>query len=260
MTLPAEVSIIIPTLRERESLERVLPRLFAVLETAGINAEVLIVDDNSQDGTEALCDNFAKKYPVRLIVRTTERGLSTAVLTGFREAAGDICVVMDADGSHPPEAVPQLVEAVRYPFCDVAIGSRYTRGGSADENWGWFRRLNSTFATILARGLTPARDPLAGFFAVHRATVLTHVDSLQPLGYKILLELIVRCDCRRITEVPIRFRNRAVGTSKLSFKQQWLYLKHLARLYAARYLPTRTEPTTLVLQQPAHEMPLRKSA
>lgn len=256
MTPSVEVSVIIPTLRERANLERLLPRLFAVLQAANLAAEVVIVDDDSRDDTDSLCHEFAKHHALRLITRTEERGLATAVLRGLSEAVGEICIVMDADSSHPPEAVPALVEAARSPFCDVAIGSRYTRGGSADENWGWFRRLNSSAATLLARGLTRAADPLAGFFAIRRGTFDRAAPTLRPLGYKILLELIVRCDCRRVVEVPIRFQDRTIGKSKLSITQQWLYLRHLARLYAARYLPTWSP----AVQRGVPETPQRKSA
>jgi dolichol-phosphate mannosyltransferase len=233
-----DVSIVIPALREQASLQRLLPRLFDALQQADLAAEVIIVDDDSRDGTDELCCRMAQRHALRLITRTNERGLATAVMRGLQEATGDICVVMDADLSHPPEAVPKLVEAVRSPFCDVAIGSRYTRGGSVDSDWSWLRRLNSRAATLLARGLTNAADPLAGFFAIRRST-LARATTLRPLGYKILLEIIVRCDCRRIVEIPIHFLDRKQGTSKLSFTQQWLYLQHLAKLYAARYLSAR---------------------
>jgi len=260
MTPSVEVSIIIPTLRERASLERLLPRLFAVLQAANLAAEVVIVDDDSRDDTDSLCRELAKHHALRLVTRTEERGLATAVLRGLSEAAGEICIVMDADSSHPPEAVPALVEAARSPFCDVAIGSRYTRGGSADENWGWFRRLNSSFATLLARGLTRAADPLAGFFAIRRVTFDRAAPTLRPLGYKILLELIVRCDCRRVVEIPIRFQDRTIGKSKLSIAQQWLYLRHLARLYAARYLPQPAGRGIPTLHPPTRETRRRRSA
>lgn len=260
MSSGVEVSVVIPTLRERDSLERLLPKLFGILDAAGISAEVVIVDDNSCDGTFCLCASLAAEHNLRLITRTDERGLSSAVLRGLREAVGEICVVMDADLSHPPEAVPALVEAARSPFCDVAIGSRYIAGGSADERWSTYRRLNSRVATFLAVGLTRAKDPLAGFFAVRRST-LERAAELRPLGYKILLELIVRCDCRRMVEVPIHFQDRALGKSKLSAAQQWLYLRHLARLYAARYLPTFLgghQPQKAGV--PRDPMPRRKSA
>ncbi len=254
-----EVSIIIPTLRERASLTALLPRLFEILKSANLASEVVIVDDDSHDGTDVLCGELGRQHPLRLIMRTDERGLATAVVKGLNEAAGEICVVMDADGSHPPEALPALVEAARSPFCDVAIGSRYARGGSADANWGWFRRLNSSAATLLARGLTRAADPLAGYFAIRRST-LARATTLRPLGYKILLELIVRCDCRRIVEVPIHFQDRKLGKSKLSITQQWLYLRHLAQLYAARYLPTWADRDRPDHSLPAHDPPQRKSA
>jgi len=236
-----EISVIIPTLRERDNLERLLPLIADVLRQANLAAEIVVVDDNSRDGTEDLCRQLAECYPVRHIIRREARGLATAVLHGLANSAGDICVVMDADSSHPPSALPELIGAVRSSDCDIAIGSRYVRGGSVDPDWSLFRRLNSRVATLLARGLTRAADPLAGFFAIRRAT-LARATTLQPLGYKVSLELIVRCKCQNIIEVPIAFRDRKLGESKLSAGQMWLYLRHLARLYASVYLPEQVNP------------------
>jgi dolichol-phosphate mannosyltransferase len=259
MTDTFEVSIIIPTLRECASLAVLLPRLFKISEEANLNAEVVVVDDESDDGTDLLCAELAIKYPLRLVTRRGERGLATAVLRGLAESTGEICAVMDADGSHPPEVIPALVDAARSPFCDVAIGSRYVDGGSTDDGWSTFRRANSRAATLLARGLTRAADPMAGFFAIKRSR-LRRAKKLSPVGYKILLEIIVRCDCRRIAEIPIHFQDRALGTSKLSAKQQWLYLKHLAQLYIARYLPVWFDRTLAPAPPPPQEAPRRKSA
>ena len=259
MILMPDVTVVIPALREQASLQQLLPRLFTVLQQADLVAEVIIVDDDSRDGTAELCRGFAQQHALRLITRSNERGLATAVLCGLQEAVGEVCVVMDADLSHPPEAVAELVEAARNPFCDIAIGSRYTPGGSVDSDWSWLRRLNSRAATLLARGLTDAADPLAGFFAIQRTT-LSRARALDPLGYKILLELIVRCDCRRIVEIPINFRDRKLGTSKLSFKQQWLYLRHLAKLYMAYYLPGKTDRIPAPLDAPTTAERRRKSA
>lgn len=231
-----ELSIIIPTYREKDNLSRLLPSLFGVLDRAGLAAEVIVVDDDSRDGTGALCERLTTVHRLRLITRRDERGLATAVLRGLREARGEICVVMDADFSHPPGAVPALVAAVRSPECDLALGSRYVAGGAVDPNWSWFRRFNSQVASLLARGLTDAADPMAGFFAIKKAT-LSRAATLRPLGYKIALELIVRCQCRNIVEVPIAFQNRTIGQSKLTLSQQWLYLRHLGRLYVVRYTP-----------------------
>jgi dolichol-phosphate mannosyltransferase len=120
----------------------------------------------------------------------------------------------------------------------MVIGSRYVRGGGVHAGWSWFRRFNSRVATLLARGLTNAEDPMAGFFAIRKSTLAQAAD-LRPIGYKIALELIVRCDCRDVVEVPILFQDRSAGESKMSLRQQWLYLRHLGRLYAARYLGRR---------------------
>ncbi len=257
--MSTEVSVVIPTLRERANLEQLLPQLFEILRRADIAAEVVVVDDNSQDGTDKLCSELGTRYPLRLVTRRDARGLASAVIRGLQESTGDICVVMDADMSHPPEAVPDLVGSLRSPFCDVAIGSRYVKGGSLDPNWSWFRRLNSKVATLLAKGLTNAADPLAGFFAIRRET-FTRAPELRPLGYKVLLELIVRCECRGIFEVPISFRDRKLGTSKLSAGQMWLYLRHLARLYAAQFAGGRRGVGGTSVERPASTLPRRESA
>jgi len=257
--MTTEVSVVIPTLRERANLEQLLPRLFEILRWADIEAEVIVVDDNSCDGTDDLCRRLSTHHALRLITRRDERGLASAVLHGLQESTSEICVVMDADMSHPPEAVPDLVDSIRSPFCDVAIGSRYVRGGSLDPNWSWYRRLNSKVATLLAKGLTSAADPLAGFFAIRRDTFL-RATELKPLGYKVLLELIVRCDCRQIFEVPIAFRDRKLGTSKLSAGQIWLYLRHLARLYPAHFMAKPTGSRPVSIDQPTPTLPRRESA
>lgn len=234
----ADVSVIVPTYRERDNLARLLPALFSMFYQSALAGEVIVVDDDSGDGTDVLCTTLATVKPVRLITRRGERGLATAVVHGLNAASGEICVVMDADFSHPPEAVPQLVSAVGEADCELAIGSRYVEGGAVDADWNWFRRINSRVATLLARGLTDVKDPMAGFFAI-RKHVIARGGNLKPLGYKIALELIVRCDCRQVVEVPILFRDRAIGESKMSPRQQWLYLRHLGRLYAAKYLLRR---------------------
>ena len=257
--MSTEVSVVIPTLRERANLEQLLPQLFEILRRADIDAEVIVVDDDSRDGTEDLCCRLSGQHSLRLITRRDARGLASAVLRGLEESTGEICVVMDADMSHPPEAVPDLVDSIRSPFCDVAIGSRYVNGGSVDPNWSWFRRLNSKVATLLAKGLTNAADPLAGFFAIRRDTFL-RATELRPLGYKVLLELIVRCDCRHIFEVPISFRDRKLGTSKLSAGQMWLYLRHLARLYPAHFIAVWRGQKPKPAEQPTAPLPRRESA
>ncbi len=160
-----DVSVIVPTYCEADNLPILVPRIAAACP----GAEILIVDDDSPDATVAACGELAERYPLRLLVRKPERGLASAVLHGMRHAQGDVFVVMDADLSHPPETIPALVDAIR-SGADFAIGSRYAPGGGTDASWGMGRRLISKLATLLARPLTPARDPLAGFFAIRRTT------------------------------------------------------------------------------------------
>lgn len=225
------VSIIVPTFREEANLRPLVTRIAAAMESAGGTCEILIVDDDSRDGTDAAVQELADRFPVRLITRTGQRDLSLAVLEGMRQACGRILLVMDADLSHPPEQIPELVKALKEPPTDFVIGSRYVSGGQTEEGWGVFRRLNSWVATALCRPLVGrVTDPMAGFFALRRDT-FAQADPLDPIGYKIGLELICRCRCRHVREVPISFANRARGQSKLSLDQQARYLVHLGRLY-----------------------------
>ena len=228
-----DCSVIIPTYREAENLVVLIPRVAAALASANLQGEIVIVDDNSPDDTRAVCARLVEHYPVRLLVREAERGLSSAVVHGMRAAAGEALVVMDADLSHPPESIPKLVAALHDRDVDFVIGSRYIPGGSTAEDWGVLRWMNSKIATLLAWPLSSVGDPMAGFFALRRATFAS-ARQLDPIGYKIGLELIVKCGCRTVREVPIAFANRLHGTSKLSFTEQINYLRHLKRLYEFR--------------------------
>jgi len=228
------VSIIIPTYGEAENLPLLVPRICQAGAAAARELEIVVVDDNSPDATRQVCDQLAREFPLRLHVREHERGLSSAVLAGLRMARGDLLVVMDADLSHPPEKIGELVAALQNPGVDFVIGSRYVAGAETDEGWGRFRWLNSRAATWLARPLTSVRDPMAGFFALRRETY-ERSAPLDPIGYKIGLELLVKCGCRHVAEVPIRFADRVHGQSKLSLREQFNYLRHLKRLYEYRF-------------------------
>ncbi len=228
------VSIIVPTFREASNIEPLVERVFASLAQAKREAELILVDDDSQDGTEAIVESLGGRYPVRLIVRREERGLSSAVLAGFCEAKHDRFVVLDADLQHPPEVIPAILDRLDEGDCDFVIGTRYGGEGSVADDWPLLRRLASCIATLLARPLVPLSDPMSGFFALHRAT-WEGADKLDPVGYKIALELYVKGRCKRPAEVPIRFATRAAGESKLSFAQQVHYLQHLCRLYRFRF-------------------------
>jgi dolichol-phosphate mannosyltransferase len=224
------VSIIVPTLREEANLRILIPRIAAAMKTSGRHYEILIMDDDSRDGTDLAVSELAKNFPVELIVRTGQRDLSLAVLEGLRRARGEYLVVMDADLSHPPEVIPQLLDALDKPGTDFALGSRFTQGGRT-QDWTCFRALNSFVATLVCRPLTgPITDPMSGFFAL-RGETLERATALNPIGYKIGLELICQCRCQQVAEVPIVFQNRTRGESKLNLEQQSRYLLHLDRLY-----------------------------
>lgn len=231
-------SIIVPTFCEAGNVEPLVTRITASLAPNHSDHEIILVDDNSNDGTDRAVEKLrGQGHAVRLIVRPHERGLSSAVIRGFNEATGNILVCMDADLSHPPEVIPDLLEALQDDEVDFVIGSRYVEGAGTDTEWGLFRQLNSSIATMMARPFTQARDPMSGFFAIRRETY-KNADRLHPTGYKIGLELIVKCNCRNVREVPIHFAQRRCGSSKLTLKQQWLYVGHVLRL--ARYKMTRS--------------------
>lgn len=227
-----DISVIVPTFREVENLPHLAAAIHQAISGRSMTHEIIVVDDNSCDGTEEACERLSRDYPLRLIVRRDERGLSSAVVRGMREAAGATLVVMDADLSHPAAAIPMMVGALDQG-ADFVIGSRYVPGGSTEEGWGFYRWLNSKVATMLAWPLASVSDPMAGFFALRRQSFLS-ASRLDPIGYKIGLELLVKCRCRRVTEVPIHFANRLHGSSKLSLREQLNYLRHLCRLYSFR--------------------------
>lgn len=228
----ASVTVIVPTYREAENLPHLLQRLAAVREAHGLDLDVLIMDDNSQDGSEEAV--AASGYPwARLVVRTENRGLSPAVIDGLRLADQEVALVMDADLSHPPEKIPELLAALENG-AEFVIGSRYVAGGSTDAEWGLLRWVNSKVATWLAWPFTSVKDPMAGFFAFRRAD-LAQAAPLNPVGYKIGLELIVKCGFKNVVEVPIHFGDRQYGESKLSLKEQLRYLQHLRRLGVYKY-------------------------
>jgi dolichol-phosphate mannosyltransferase len=240
MTLnAARVTVVVPTYNERENLAPLARRVFDVLDPP--ETELLVVDDNSPDGTAAAAEALAQTYPVRCLVRRAERGLATAVIAGLQAAHGEIVVVMDADLSHPPESIPALVDHLRDPRVEMAIGSRFVAGGRVDLHWPLHRRLNSLVGRLLARPLTPVRDMMSGFFAVRRRDL--RLTELRPVGYKIALELIVRHRWRNVVEIPISFTDRAAGQTKLNIAEQLRYLRHLARLYAFVLFRRQARPT-----------------
>ena len=222
------LSIVVPTYNERDNIRPLVERLGKALE--GRKYEVLFIDDNSRDGTAEAASAMAPHYPVRIIVRTKERGLGSAVVHGFKNSTGDIICVMDADLQHPPEVVADLLRSVE-SGADIAIGSRYVKGGGC-EGWSLTRRIISKGAIFLSHLLLPRtrgiNDPMSGLFMLRRHVV--EGANLQPTGYKILLEILIEGHFNKVAEVPYGFKVREKGESKLSSKTQIDYLKHLYSL------------------------------
>ena len=229
------VSVVVPTYHEVQNLRPLVMRISSTIANARRPYEIIIVDDDSGDGTDEVVRELKDRgYPIRLITRIGERGLSSAVIRGFSEANGETLVCMDADLSHPPEAIPTMLDCLDEPGVDLVLGSRYVLGGSTDEQWGVLRWINSKIATALARPLTSVKDPMSGFFSIPR-TVYESAAPLDPVGYKIAVELIVKCNCSEIREIPIHFTKRRFGKSKLSLRERLNYLRHLNRLLRYKY-------------------------
>jgi dolichol-phosphate mannosyltransferase len=236
---PLEVSVVVPTLNERESIDLLAPRIADALR--GYRYEVVVVDDDSNDGTGEAVERLATKFPWRLYVRHGERGLASAVVLGMHNATGHVIVGIDADGSHPPELLPSLILPILSGSAEMTIASRHVPGGAA-PGLDRTRRVVSWGATMLARPLTSVKDPMSGFFAVRR-DVLDR-GALEPVGYKIVLEILVKCRPSPTVEVPFVFAERIAGTSKLGSGEFGRYLCHVGRLYAWSVAGRRRASTT----------------
>jgi len=228
-----KLTIIIPTYNEKENL----PQLIQRIETAMSNQdhEIIIVDDNSPDGTGQLAEQLAKQYGnIKVIHRPAKMGLATAILDGIKYAEGDIIAVMDADLQHPPELLPRLYQAI-LKGNDIAIASRYTEGGKI-EGWSLKRKIVSKGAIALAHLFLPQtrkiKDIMSGYFAF-RKDLLQDIE-LNPTGYKILLEIITKTKPTKITEIPYTFKPRTKGKSKLNKREITNYIKHIAKLTLKR--------------------------
>ena len=222
------VSFIIPTYNERKNVPIITKQLFDVAKKANLDLELVIVDDNSPDGTGKVVDELAKEYKIIPVHRKGKLGLGSAVTTGFRHAKGDILGVIDADLSHPPSILPRLVKPIMSGKADMVVGSRYVKGGGV-EVWPWHRRLISIVATLPARPLTRVKDPMSGLLAFRRNVI--EGRKLNVKGYKIGMEILVKGNIRKVVEVPFLFRNRRVGKSKLGMSEYWDYLYNLLKLY-----------------------------
>ena len=201
-----------------------MPRLAAALAVS--TWELIIVDDGSPDGTADLAESYADVHPVRVVRRPGKAGLASAVLAGFAQARGDAVVVMDADLSHPPEAVPRLALAIEQG-ADLAVGSRYVAGGGT-EDWPLKRRVVSRAACLIGNVLVPIRDCTSGFFAIRRSAL--DGVTLNPIGFKIGFEVMARAHYKKAVEIPYVFRDRELGKSKFGRREVMQYLVQLGQV------------------------------
>ncbi|MCE4609567.1 MAG: polyprenol monophosphomannose synthase [Desulfurococcales archaeon] len=229
-----KLTIVIPTYNEAENIKVLVERLVDVLESNDINDfEVLVVDDNSPDGTCSIVKQISSRdQRIKCVLRVDEKGLASAVVEGFRHAKGSYIVVMDADLQHPPEIVPKLVRVLEEKGADLAVASRYVKGGGV-AGWSRIRLLMSRLGTIGVKLLVDetckTTDPLAGFFAVRKDKL--SIEKFRPRGFKILIEILVQHPDLRVVDVPYVFQRRYAGQSKLGADVILDFLKQAWRFY-----------------------------
>ncbi|MBE5894356.1 MAG: polyprenol monophosphomannose synthase [Lachnospiraceae bacterium] len=225
------ISIVIPTYNEKDNIKPLLERIHGALP--GIPHEVVFVDD-SQDSTPEVIAEIAKTDPtVVLHHRSDEKGLATAVVKGFSLAKGDYVAVMDADLQHPPEVLMDMYAAME-AHADMAIPSRFIPGGS-DGGLNLWRKFVSWTARYIGKILLPClrkvTDPTSGLFMIRRE--LLEGIALNPIGWKIMVEVIAMCPVKKVLETPYVFQEREAGESKLSTKVTIQYLKQVFHLMSA---------------------------
>jgi len=229
--ISGKFALVIPTLNEVGNIRTLIDRVQTALSHSDIDYELIIVDDNSQDGTAELVRRYAEHDSrIKILVRVGERGLAGAVIHGWKNTDADWLGVMDADLQHPPELLPELLKAMSRGN-DIVVASRYAGNGTVG-NWNALRHFisrASTLATLpLQRPGLRIKDPMSGFFIVRRDAI-DGID-LQPQGFKILLEILVRGRVRRAEEVPFTFATRHAGESKASLKVAIQYFSLLGKL------------------------------
>jgi len=228
---PVDVTVVVPTVNEAPNISSLIPRIFETCLRNGIRPEVIVVDDGSTDGTPEAVVDLSRKFDVRLLRRPERRGITSALLDGFSLSSAGIVGAMDADLSHPPEKIPDMVRPIMDGSADMTIGSRYTAGGQIEE-WPIHRRVISGIATLLARPISGVRDPMSGFFFVRRELVKGRIVPRR--GWKICLEIVVRANPKRVVEVPYTFVGRSRGRSKLGTGVILRFVRQIVSLYLYR--------------------------
>lgn len=223
-----DVTIIIPTLNEEENIDLLLERILKVRRDSDADFTILFVDSASSDNTCQCVKAWQAKSPVDLLKRGINVGLAPAVIAAAEKVKTEYVLVMDADLSHPPEKIPELLQPLLKKECDMVIGSRYVKGGAMPD-WPLSRKISSRLATLPALCFCDVKDPLAGFFAVKR-TLITELSQEVP-GFKIGLAVLAEYhDKIRVKEIPIQFRDRDFGASKMSKRVVYDYMRQLGGL------------------------------
>ena len=231
MALP--FSIVVPTYNEAGGIEKLLRSVCELFAANHLDGEIVVVDDNSPDGTGAIVDELAAELPVRCLHRPGKMGLSSGVIDGWKFARPESVALgaMDADFSHDITILPKMVAALESGDYGLAVGSRYVPGGGI-ENWPKRRIITSKVACMLARPLTNVKDITSGYFLVMRSAIEgVHLD---PIGFKIGLEVIAKGHYGRAIEIPYVFTDRVAGQSKLNQSEILNYLRQLGRIYSQR--------------------------
>lgn len=217
------IAVIVPTLNESENIGNLIPAIHKALQN---NYTIVIVDDDSNDGTRDVVLNLSNTYPVKLVKRPGKLGLASAVIDGINSQKSDAYIVMDADFSHPPELLPEI--KMKLETHDLVVASRHVKGGGV-SGWPIKRRIISQVAILMARPLTQVKDTTTGFFGIRDSCL--HGVKLAPLGFKIGLECFVKARWNSYIEIPFIFTDRKSGSSKLRRGEFLDYLRHLRLLY-----------------------------
>ncbi|MDE1931278.1 MAG: glycosyltransferase family 2 protein [Alphaproteobacteria bacterium] len=235
-----DLTVVIPTLNERENIRPLLERLDLAL--AGTRWEVIFVDDDSKDGTPEAVREIGRSDPrVRCLQRIGRRGLSTACIEGVLASASPFVAVMDADLQHDESLLPGMLNVLRHEPYDIVVGSRYVAGGGVGE-WDKTRAGMSGLATKLSRLICKAEiaDPMSGFFMLRREMFESAVRNLSGQGFKILLDLLASVPAKpRLRELPYQFRTRRYGESKLDTMVAWEFGMLLADKLVGHIVPVR---------------------
>jgi len=230
-----EISIILPTYNESKNIGGILEHIQNLMPK-DLRSETIVVDDNSPDNTAKIAEDYFNSikektsHTINVVKRKAKNGLSSAILNGIQQATGNTIIVMDSDFSHPPQIIPKLIDTLKQTRCDIVIASRYVKGGSI-QGWPYKRKIMSKVATIIAKkGLgVRTKDPMSGFFAFNK-NILKGIN-FEAIGYKMLLEILVKTRGVKIQEIPYAFTDRKEGESKLGISTIFDYCKSVLKLY-----------------------------